>query len=181
MAPGESAQFSASARFADGSARDITSEVAWISSDEAVLSVAPGGHARSPSTIPDALRRRRYTAMLTQDANARVQLRLSGADFEVKYFPHGIGEGNLIHGQASDGHVRLVLEDVWDWGVNPNLIERLGDDTYLIIAGEAVLRQTGSGLSGVLNGYFRVTRNAFAGFSTAETCVSTGHGFTLSK
>jgi hypothetical protein len=133
------------------------------------------------STIPDTLRRRRYTATLTQDANARVELRLSGADFEVRDFSHGIGEGNLIHGQASDGHVRLVIDDVWDWGVNPNLIERLGDDTYLIIAGEVALRPTASGLSGTLDGYFRITRNAFAGFSAAEACVSSTHGFTLSK
>ena len=34
-------------------------------------------------------------------------------------FPHGIGEGNLIRGQASDGRVRLVIDDVWDWGINP--------------------------------------------------------------
>ena len=314
MAPGESAQFSATVRFANGSTGDITTEVTWISSNASVLSVAPDGRGtahgvgeadiryqfsgrdssqirpvlivprgtfaltgrvldgeapvfgaqvevasgpaegrsmltnwnggfkllgvakdtvirvtkdefqpasqsasaatgtetrrsltfnlvrvqprpdysgtytldltavcQDTSTIPDTLRRRRYTAMLTQDATARVQLRLSGADFEVKYFPHGIGEGNLFHGQASDGHVRLVIEDTWDWGVNPNLIEPLGGDSYLIIAGEAVLQQTGSGLSGVLNGYFRITGNAFAGFSTAEACVSMTHGFTLSK
>jgi hypothetical protein len=63
----------------------------------------------------------------------------------------------------------------------PNLIERLGDDTYLIIAGEVALRPTASGLSGTLDGYFRITRNAFAGFSAAEACVSSTHGFTLSK
>lgn len=313
MAPGESAQFSAVAQFADGSTRDITREVSWSSSDSAVLSVAPGGLAtastvgetsvqyrfqgldsgRKPvliltpgtfllsgrilddgapvfearvevapgigagmsvqtdwngvyrligvtpeaairvtkdefqsatqsagastgtetrrslnfnlararprpdysgtytldvaatcqatSTVPDSLRRRRYTATLTQDATARVQLRLSGADFEVKYFPHGIGEGNLIHGQASDEHVRLVIDDVWDWGVNPNLIERLGNDTHLIIAGTVLLRQSPQGLSGTLDGYFRVTQNAYAAFSTAEACTGSDHAFVLSR
>jgi hypothetical protein len=313
MAPGESAQFSATARFSDGSTRDVTNEVVWISSGEAVLSVAasgvgtahtigeagvgyqlnhqpsgtrpvlvvtPGtflltglvvdGDARvfdarvevvsgtaaglvalsdwngqfqllgvsedsvirvtkdgfqsatpngrgatgtgsrrslsvdlvrvrprpdysgtyvleltatcqGTSTVPDRLRRRLYTATLTQYADATVELRLGGADFELKYFPHGIGEGNRIHGRMTDGQVRLVIDDVWDWGVNPNLIERIGNGEHLIIAGEIVLRPTASGLSGALDGYFRITRNPYAEFSVAEACTSNTHGFVLSQ
>ena len=81
----------------------------------------------------------------------------------------------------SEGKIRLTMDDVRDWGVNPNLIERMGNGEYLIIAGETVLRETASGLSGALDGYFRITRNPYAGFSAAEACVSKTHGFMLSK
>lgn len=41
--PGEPAQYSAAARYSDGSRRDVTSEAQWSTSDESVLSVTGAG------------------------------------------------------------------------------------------------------------------------------------------
>ena len=43
MSPRENARYTATARFADGSTRDITSEAQWTSTDESILPVAAPG------------------------------------------------------------------------------------------------------------------------------------------
>jgi hypothetical protein len=50
LAPGESAQFSATAKFSDGTIRDVTAEARWSSTDSSVLSLESPGRfaARAP-------------------------------------------------------------------------------------------------------------------------------------
>jgi hypothetical protein len=43
--PGESARFRATARYSDGSSRDVTNEVTWSSEDASILTVTAGGTA----------------------------------------------------------------------------------------------------------------------------------------
>jgi len=45
IAPGATAQFKATAHYSDGSLRDVTSDVAWSSSDDSILSFSNGGIA----------------------------------------------------------------------------------------------------------------------------------------
>lgn len=50
LPPGEAAQFTATAKFADGSTRDVTAEATWTSADESVIAVTAAGHATARST-----------------------------------------------------------------------------------------------------------------------------------
>ena len=60
--PGETAAFKASARFADGSLRDVTQEALWTSSDPSIVSVASGGVATGHG-VGEALVSYRLAAM----------------------------------------------------------------------------------------------------------------------
>ena len=174
MAPGESARFSATAEFSDGSTRDITNDVAWISSDDAVLSVPSGGLG---------------TAHAVGEAEVRYQFNGRNSTFKRPVLVLNPGTF-LLAGRVLDDEAPVFGAQVdvasgpaagrsvlTDWHGGFKLIGMSAED----IAGEVVLRPTASGLSGALDGPFRITQNAYAAFPAAEACVSKTHGFTLSK
>jgi hypothetical protein len=131
-----------------------------------------------PSTFPAELRHRRYTVLL-DDNGHNVVLHLGGADFAVDERQN---TGNLITGNVDDAVAQLRLGDSWDWGVYPDVVERFADSTLLVVTGVVEAVRTPAGLSGTLNGSFRIYRDAsYIYESPVNSCSSSTHQFRLSR
>lgn len=125
------------------------------------------------ATVPEELRRRTYTATVTQRPDHSVSVTLSGATFV----------GAVFSGSASAAGARFRLRDAY-YGyygqILPDVVERLPDLTLLKIAGEASLTQSADGLRGMLNGTLSHTKAVPQGAIMGQ-CGSLSHGFVMTR
>ena len=129
--------------------------------------------------LPEALRQRRYNAVITQDSRAQLTVQLSGAEFP-KFFPNSsVGTPGVIRGSASEDRARFILGDSWDWGVNPDVAEQLPNGTWLVIHGTAEVTVTQTGLAGTLNGSFDLY--PAEGWFASMSCKSSSHQFVFTR
>jgi hypothetical protein len=202
MSPGESVQFMASIRQADGTTKSPTSlpNLRWRSSNppaisvsntgmvtagprvgaEAVISaeirpqgvrgtlevwVQPAGsgprpalngpysiavEAVSPCSLDSALQHRTYDAVLTTTGTV-VDVQLTEPRFLLDYS----GRGNRFRGRVFAGGAMFSLDSYGVWFeeiLYPNLVERLEDNMYLVVEGNATTTGSAAGLSGTLDG-----------------------------
>lgn len=102
----------------------------------------------SSCNLDSALQHRTYNAVLTTTGTvidvALTEQRYALAD----------GRGNHFKGRLSGGGATFTLED-YDWPdyMYPNVVERLEDNTRLVVAGEATIEGTAAGLTGTLSGF----------------------------
>jgi hypothetical protein len=102
---------------------------------------------------------------------------LSGAEFVIS---ERWANGNVVQGFVDDAAAIFTFEDAWDWGLHPDVMERLPDGTVLVITGIAEAAPTGSGLAGRLNGSFTIYANASSS-EVRSSCSSALHSFTLTR
>jgi carboxypeptidase family protein len=139
--------------------------------------------------VPPDLRHLSYAAFLTQ----------TGATLEVvltespRFRLNGVGRGDRFSGRVDAAGATFNLAGFSDTyyyygpGHTPgyaNLVERLADGTYLVVAGTAVTRSLRAGLSGDLKGGVAHYDSRFLSIpllsSAAGYCYSDAHRFTLS-
>jgi len=101
---------------------------------------------------PD-LRNRAFEASVTT-TGSQVDVLLTENRFKV----NGFRRGNRFSGRADPNGVRFTLEDpfyYYYYGPEslPNVVERLSNNTHLVIAGTAVTTASGGGVSGPMTGY----------------------------
>ena len=105
-------------------------------------------------TFPPAARRRVYTARVEEryiSGTHRLDVSLSGADFVSK-------RAGFFGIASVTGEIRFSIQDAsqdpwWPYPSEPDVVERLGDGSYLMVLGEISTTRTGgtiSGRSGVL-------------------------------
>jgi hypothetical protein len=128
------------------------------------------------NAIPAPIQQRSYTATLSQRAG-EATMTLSGAEFVIS---ERWANGNVVQGFVDDAAAIFTFEDAWDWGLHPDVMERLPDGTVLVITGIAEAAPTGSGLAGRLNGSFTIYANASSS-EVRSSCSSALHSFTLTR
>ena len=103
-------------------------------------------------SLNSALQHRTYEAMLTTTGTS-IDVVLT----EPRYRLNSIGRGNRFTGRVLGGGATFTLEPYYDYYYPyygpfyyPSVAERLGDNTYLVVAGEAMTGGTSSGLTGTL-------------------------------
>ena len=144
--------------------------------------------ATSTPVPPDA-RHLSYAAFLTQ-TGATLEVVLTEAS---RFRLNGVGRGDRFSGRVDAAGATFNLAGFSDtyyyFGPgNPpgyaNLVERLADGTYLVVAGTAVTRSLHAGLSGDLKGGVARYDSRFPSIpllsSAAGFCYSEAHRFTLS-
>jgi hypothetical protein len=109
------------------------------------------------SAVPADLRQRRYTAVITQEAQRpTLVVTLGGAKFAMNG-----GTGNSFSGRVQPDRVTFLLRgvDYYYGGLSPpfDLAEALDDGKFLIIDGTVTTTRTGSSLVGTLQGSISVT------------------------
>lgn len=114
--------------------------------------------------LPTDLRQRRYTALITQDAQRpTVVVTLGGAKFAMNG-----GTGNSFSGRVEPDRVTFLLRgaDFYYYDLQPpfDLAEALDDGRFVIIEGAVTTTRTGSSLVGTLQGSISVTTD-LTGFS----------------
>jgi hypothetical protein len=129
------------------------------------------------SSFPAELRHRRYTVLL-DDNGDNVVLHLGGADFAVDASQN---TGNLITGNVDEAVARLRLGESWDWGVYPDVVERLSDGMVLVVTGLVEAVRTAAGLRGTLDGSFGIHKEDNIYAAPIDSCKSATHQFTLSR
>jgi hypothetical protein len=110
--------------------------------------------------LPTDLRQRRYTAVITQDAQRpTVVVTLGGAKFAMNS-----GTGNSFSGRVEPDRVTFFLRGhdyfyYYYYDLTPpfDLAEALDDGRFLIIEGDVSTTRTGSSLVGTLQGGLSVT------------------------
>lgn len=127
------------------------------------------------NALPAPLQRRRYTATLSQ-RGGEATMTLSGADFVIS---ERWANGNVVQGFVDDAAAMFTFEDAWDWGVHPDVVERLPDGTVLVITGIAEAAPTRSGLAGRLDGSFTIYADASS--YVRSSCSSALHSFELTR
>ena len=145
------------------------------------LTIAAAEECRA--SIPEELRLRNYTAVLTQ-SGSQLDVRLQGATFAVS-----VGRrGDWFSGRAEPTQVVFNLSrfDSSYYGYYGNgygdLVEQLADARYLIVAGLARATESGAGFSGSLDGSLTVLTGKLKSFPAVEVaCRSAAHRFTLRR
>jgi hypothetical protein len=136
----------------------------------------------SCSTLPEAAKRRSYTAAVTQNGGA-VEVTLSGADFLV----YSNLRSDQFRGRFEPGGLVLKLRPYGDdeYCYFPerffDVVERLSAG-YLVLVGTASVSATSRGMSGQLRGAFQVySMLPPSGAVTRCDDTSTGHQFVFSR
>jgi hypothetical protein len=129
--------------------------------------------------FPEALRHRRYSAVLTQDVRLQLSVQLSGADFFKFFTWSSVGTPGKLSGLASDDRARFFLGDSWDWGVNADLAEQLPNQTWLVIHGTADVAATPTAFVGTLDGSFDLYPAGT--WAPSMSCKSPAHQFVLTR
>jgi hypothetical protein len=104
----------------------------------------------SPCSMNSALQHRTYDAVLTTTGTV-VDVVL----IEPRFRLDSSGRGNRFSGHALGSGATFTLEYYYDYyylNRYPNLVERLGDNTYLAIEGDAITTGTAAGLTGTFRG-----------------------------
>jgi len=114
--------------------------------------------------LPANLTERRYTAVITQDAQRpTVVVTLGGATFAMNG-----GTGNSFSGRVEPDRITFLLRgvDYYYGGLFPpfDLAEAFDDGRFLIIDGSMSVTRTGSSLAGTLEGSISLTSD-LTGFS----------------
>jgi hypothetical protein len=125
----------------------------------AYLLTFTAGRCLTPLTPAD-LNQRRYTAVITQDAqNPTASVMLGGANFALKN-----GHGNSFSGRVEPDRVTFLLRGAsyyyyYYHDLTPpfDLAEALDDGRFLIIEGNISTTRSGSSLVGTLQGGMSVT------------------------
>jgi hypothetical protein len=143
------------------------------------LTLAMGPCDRQFGGLPTELRRRRYTAVVTQQ-EARLTVSLSGADFILN-----VDRGNGFTGRI--GPVDQVMFTIGDPSdtelMGPHdLVEGISSSEALVVHGRVDGRATASTITGTLQGWFMVTHPSAptSWFSTAA-CNSGAHAFEMRR
>jgi hypothetical protein len=107
--------------------------------------------AGSPCDLNSSLQHRTYDAVLTTTGTV-VDVALTEPRFRVD----SSGRGNRFSGRLSGTGATFTLDyygdGYWYDYQYPNLVERLGDGTYLVVEGTATTTGSAAGLTGTLNG-----------------------------
>lgn len=150
IADGESVQFRATAKFNDGSTREVTGEVTWASSSPAVATITDGGAARGGeagvATISAALGGARAETTLTVAA-ARIT--------EIIVEPDALA---LLTGESQQLHATGVLSDGTSENVDGRVTWSTGDTDVATVTSVGVALGVGSGDTAV-----RATLGAVSG------------------
>jgi len=106
----------------------------------------------SPCSLNSALQHRTYDAVLTTTGTV-VDVALTEPRFRLD----SSGRGNRFSGNVRGGGATFTLEYYYDYYDDvylqyPNLAERLGDNTYLVVQGVATTTGTVAGLTGTFRG-----------------------------
>jgi Carboxypeptidase regulatory-like domain len=109
----------------------------------------------TPCTAMSAsLQHRSYEAMLTTTGTT-VDVQLTEPRFRI----NSTARGNRFSGRVLGGGATFTLEYYYSYYYSyygppgyPNLVERLGDNTFLVVEGNATTTGTAAALTGVLNG-----------------------------
>lgn len=129
--------------------------------------------------IPDEIRSRSYTAVITQDGRA-LNVALSGAEFIV-----ASGRGDHFSGTIDPAdNVTFSLGDpyyYYFYSTTPfDLVERLDDSRSFTVAGFVTATMRGSEIAGTLSGSFIVLRGSRPPFTQMmSTCFSQTHTFVM--
>lgn len=131
--------------------------------------------AASDCGLPDELKRRRYTAKVSQD-KSHLNVTLGGATFQI-------GCPDCYHtfeGYAAQDRVTFILhgqqlDPLYGW---PDIAEVVGQDQLLMFSGKASALP-GPKMSGTFSGSFQLV-SATSGL-VVSTCSSEHHQFTLSR
>jgi hypothetical protein len=115
--------------------------------------------------LPQSLRLRQYDAAITQSGIA-LQVVLTEPRFLV------VGNaGNRFSGQVTATGATFTLN--WNEDSHPNVVERLGDGSFLVAAGGATTTGSAAGLSGTLGGSLLHYGPGFPGtFNFLDSCDS---------
>jgi hypothetical protein len=148
-----------------------------------------GSNCSADGVFPLAAKTRTYAASIQNSASLGLIVNLSGANFALGTCPLCGSEtrGNSFTGQteAADGRFTLIAYAVpWDFnaGIYPNVVESLGDGTFLTISGQATVTPTPNGFAGTLAGAFAIYRDFdtyFQGSQAVATCQSSALPFAL--
>ena len=108
----------------------------------------------SPCSLNSALQHRTYDAVLTT-TGAVVDVVLTEPRFQL----NSTSRGNRFSGRVLGGGATFTLEYFWSYYYSyygppgyPNVVERLGDNTYLVVEGDVTTTGTAAGLTGTLRG-----------------------------
>jgi hypothetical protein len=134
--------------------------------------------------LPSHLRRLSYDAFVRQKGPTLEVALTESARFLVnpagrgdRFAGHADAAGALFNLQGYSGYYYYKSHDY------ANLVERLSDGTYLVVAGTAATRSLPAGLSGDLKGRVTHHDSSFPSVplqsSISASCYSDGHRFTL--
>lgn len=134
------------------------------------LTVAVNGSCQSfsSSPLPAELRRRTYTADVTQNGGDLL-VSLSGATFAKS----SGGLGDHFRGTTTQNGALFQLGDYWSfyyYGIYPDVAERMSDGTVLVIGGTASTTLSASGLNGTLGGNMSQFGSDFPQFAWLGWC-----------
>jgi hypothetical protein len=135
------------------------------------------GRTACPGALPET---RSYDATVAQDG-PRLTVTLSGADFIVTR-----GRGNGFSGVIDGGdRVTFAIGDVpsyyyYYYSGQYDLVERMSDTSALIISGRVTAGLSSKGISGTLNGDFRLAQGTVAPFTRIQLlCYGPAHQFEM--
>ena len=128
--------------------------------------------------LPEAARRRTYSATVTQDG-ARLTVTLGDADFIVTD-----GHGNRFFGYVDpDDLVTFPIGDAYYYyyySGHFDIVERLSNTSALAIVGTLSSRATSTSLSGTMNGALMVSSRSTPPFTSfSSQCFSNSHQFEM--
>lgn len=140
------------------------------------------------SQLPDDVMSRRYTAVITQKG-PQLTVKLQGGTFANEIS----GVRDKFLGSVETGRPEFRLQDFFDDGLcgvsGPShecffvadVVEELGASTYFNPTGTVVATESGSTISGALDGTIYVRGPQASKYPVTASCKSSSHRFTLSK
>ncbi len=140
----------------------------------------------SSGTLPDDLKLRNYTALVTGDDGPRATVKLEGAEFAL----NSSGVGSSFSGRIVDDTFVATLLSPFDTYYNyyyhskpyPQVVERLSGSTFLVVYGMLTVKVEGSDLaSGSLQGTLVVMAGASAPATATATCSGGPHQFSFAR
>jgi hypothetical protein len=140
--------------------------------------------ACSSGTLPDEMRHRTYTAVVSQGDGPQVTVKLEGADFATN--PGGTGNG--FSGRIAGENLVATLASPFDgyyyyyYGFSyPSVVERISTSSFLIVSGALTVTIAGSDLaSAVLTGSLYVTEGTTVNSRPTSDCRGT-HPFSFAR
>ena len=122
--------------------------------------------------------RRVYTAVVTQ-AGSVLDVRFTEPAFAV----NSLSRGNLMQGQISAAGITLYAEGFFSYyyygpSSYPFLVERLPDDSRLVVSGMATLTPSGASFSGEFKGFLEIYGRNFPNGGQLGNCRDASLSFT---
>ena len=149
------------------------------------LTIAADDSCRSQ--LPDEVMSRTYTAVITQKGPL-LTVQLQNGTFANELS----GVRDRFIGSVETGRLTFQLQDFFDDGLCStapshecffvgDVVEQLGPATYFNPTGTVVAIESGSTISGPLDGTIYVRGSPATRYAVATSCKSSSHRFTLSK